>query len=376
MGPGLFTSFGRQEPLSRGGIADFGDPKQPDIGGLMHTVLFGGPTAKSADQNKLKEAQRMKAQGADRDAIWSKTGWWEDAGRWNFEFGPEHGVRVHKPANSQLKAGVPLPQTLDYPELYKNYPDAKLGKAIRNDSVGAEAFVIMQTIQEADLNKSKSIPYSHFPAINIPSGSTKGDRYLSPFSMVHETQHAIDNQERTSKVYDSELRGNTFYSKPWPENKLELRATNAGMRDLQMSPQERKAHPPWVTEKPAMDTFYFGRSNFDPFRQDLIRRDKNVTQEFGERRDRALEASASLFEAFDAEENVARRQLTKSGNLTAQAKRDIADIKQKRSDSATVTIPPISKATPPLLVKRQFDSTQPYDDVTHLRYHERPMGPR
>ena len=46
-------------------------------GGRAGVGVFGGRLAKTADLEKLKQAETMAAAGADRDLIWRKTGWGE-----------------------------------------------------------------------------------------------------------------------------------------------------------------------------------------------------------------------------------------------------------------------------------------------------------
>lgn len=60
-------------------------PSRPE-NGYLHGVLFGGPSAATADQGALATAQEMHAGGADRDLIWQQTGWFRGPdGRWRFE---------------------------------------------------------------------------------------------------------------------------------------------------------------------------------------------------------------------------------------------------------------------------------------------------
>jgi hypothetical protein len=50
------------------------------------TMIFAGPTAKTADQQALSQAQEMATQGASRDDIWRDTGWMQGVdGKWKFE---------------------------------------------------------------------------------------------------------------------------------------------------------------------------------------------------------------------------------------------------------------------------------------------------
>jgi hypothetical protein len=362
-------------------------PVEDDDDPNFQRVLFGGPTAKGANQAKLEEAQRMKTQGADRDAIWGKTGWWEDAGRWNFEFSPENGVRMQVPTNKQLTAGVNMPQVFDYPELYVQYPDAKKGKVFSGPSGGAAH---ASTLWSPDMNDGRmtKTPYKQkidginttdawnvpFPTITLSQDILRGKPGgIAPTgTVIHETQHAIDNQE------GSQFRQpyNISKSGVWDNHRIELRANNAAFRDLQMSPEERQKHPPWATERPVMDLFMRKNDSADSFRGDMIRRSGNVDREFEDRKEQSRLASRPDYDKLSAEEAAARQSLTKSGYLTAQAKRDIADIGKRRFDLADTRMSPSVVPTPKSLLLKQWMSYSPYDDTTYQRYNERPMGPR
>ena len=84
--------------------------------------MFAGRMAKTADQNKLKQAEKMIADGKNRDEVWKETGWFKDAdGQMKFEIDDSSAV-----TNPIKKKGRNyMPDALTHPEIYKAYPELK-----------------------------------------------------------------------------------------------------------------------------------------------------------------------------------------------------------------------------------------------------------
>lgn len=146
--------------------------------------VFGGRLAATADRGALARAEEMHAAGADRGAIWDKTGWFRgEDGKWRFEI-PDNKAVMNP--NNYPQGTIPNGQFgpvaghLWHPDLYAAYPD------LRN----AAAFV----------EKSKGEGGSYTPAagrasgeetINIQAPNAARARSVA----LHEMQHAIQERE-------------------------------------------------------------------------------------------------------------------------------------------------------------------------------------
>tara|TARA_R100001369_G_scaffold72384_2_gene100431 strand:+ start:2014 stop:3450 length:1437 start_codon:yes stop_codon:yes gene_type:complete len=80
--------------------------------------MFGGRSAKTADQAALQQAQDLTAKGADRNQVWKETGWYKDVdGQWKFEIDDSASFL-------ETPAGAPKGyQRLQHDELQGAYPD-------------------------------------------------------------------------------------------------------------------------------------------------------------------------------------------------------------------------------------------------------------
>lgn len=98
--------------------------------------IFGGRLAATADRAALAEAEKMAAAGADRDAIWSKTGWFKGGdGKWRFEISDHNAVmnpntygKAQMPGRSPTEMGSdfgPIAGQVWHKDLYAAYPDAR-----------------------------------------------------------------------------------------------------------------------------------------------------------------------------------------------------------------------------------------------------------
>lgn len=90
--------------------------------------IFGGRLAATADKAALAEAERLAASGADRQAIWDKTGWFKGADdKWRFEI-PDNAAGLNP---NTLKTMPEQGQTsmvagdVWHPKLYEAYPDVR-----------------------------------------------------------------------------------------------------------------------------------------------------------------------------------------------------------------------------------------------------------
>lgn len=136
-----------------------------------------------------RAAERENKKSADkaRTEIWSDTGWYEivpGSGQWSFEIDDSKITVTDSGAIKGLaKArvrGVKLPDILNHPALFKQYPE------LRDLTISLD-----NTIEGANFHRGmpeKGIP----PSINI-NGELYADEFRS--TIVHEIQHAIQEHE-------------------------------------------------------------------------------------------------------------------------------------------------------------------------------------
>jgi len=105
---------------------------------------IAGISANTANRSNLKFAQEMANEGKDVESIWKSTGWFQGTDkRWRFEI-PDQAAKLTsraeqhiseisqdatteaaKQTNSGLAIRTSLNKVLDFPELYKAYPELK-----------------------------------------------------------------------------------------------------------------------------------------------------------------------------------------------------------------------------------------------------------
>lgn len=97
--------------------------------------MFMGPKAKNADLPALSAAQLLKEQGAPREEILSKTGWFQQKdGKWAFETSDKSSsFRMPTVGQSDLATA------LKHPDLYSNYPSAAKVRLQLSDEPGFAA---------------------------------------------------------------------------------------------------------------------------------------------------------------------------------------------------------------------------------------------
>lgn len=244
-------------------------PKSADT----RMAMFGGEGAANIDLDRLGTAKQMHSSGSSREEIWDKTGFWQDGGKWNFEFSPDGTPKVVRPSDGELAKGVPFSGIMDFPELRGAYPSASsvtVRSVPRSKMAGADT-----EAQVVGDGKSQSV--------QLPTDYLVGRNFPSRQVQLHEGQHAIDNIEGFGRE-DGRL--------PWPQRRMERRAENAAQRDLLMTPEERRKYPPWSTEGIAMENW---RNSFSAAGQSEI--PLSIFKEFeshqmllNERHSRAVEA--------------------------------------------------------------------------------------
>lgn len=264
------------------------------IGDPTATALFLGENAANADHEKLAMAKAMAEQGADRNDILKRTGWYSEDGRWEFEsddsqFDPgdmswlstargeldrakrsrwrhappelgdkARGVlaesKAHLPNLWASRAyakkegektdaygwpmGRPMAERAPHQQLFAAYPETRntpVTAAFPPDWDDAHAvYVVPET--EGD-----------FAGVAVSPEMARYDRGDRAGLLVHEYQHLADDKARV-------LSGIMDTDSPYLRRRAELRAFNAQVRRT-MTPEQRLQTPPWATmerEVPAL----------------------------------------------------------------------------------------------------------------------------
>ena len=285
-------------PLAMGAAADIGNTLNYAIpfGGPLKAApaaaaglkaIFAGVAAKTADRVALAQAQRMAASGADRAAIWDATGWFQGADdKWLFEISDNTSTISPKIAN-RLNKNIPMmtdaSRTLEHPELYQAYPALK--KMTMYTELSPERYGVFMNPEVNGRRWS--------PLVQAKGPTVDDVRNVA----LHEMQHPVQEAEGLApggnaeshmlysapevapylnmrKVFESAYKAES--AKPNPDaarlqriqselndlNPLiekaaglagykrlagEVQARNVHAR-MNMTPQERRATPPWLTQ--------------------------------------------------------------------------------------------------------------------------------
>jgi hypothetical protein len=254
------------------------------------TMIFAGPTAKTADHAALAKAQEMKAQGASRADIWRETGWdlekadqiprfeiddskslYDQNAYKELKESAEFDGRTYNPSfdNAQLDF------VLDHDQLYSAYPDMgemplaffpnqgamrgeygglshKSGMALRNDLDDA-------TGRSTALHEAQH-------AVQGREGFPRGGSQTGPYqagerdTLIRQEfnrrkKGAIDNPYLDSVPTDAQImeEAKSFVDSPVGRELAyrrlagEVEARNVQSR-MNMTAPERRATPPWETQ--------------------------------------------------------------------------------------------------------------------------------
>ena len=239
--------------------------------------IFGGRLAQTADQAALKQAEEMAAKGHPKEDIWNATGWFKGADdKWRFEI-PDEKSALKQPLQSFYDAETAkyghqaqetwLPNLLQHDELMAAYPNMDRARLFVGDSRSGTArgayqgtdmegshlvgiqpkegkTTLLHELQHAVQNDegfaAGSSPYAQMQPIN--------DRLLSLYKQLQTTDIGDPNRRVLQAAYDAlrdqrELTAMDLYRR----HAGEVEARNVQSR-MNMTPEERKAKPPWTTE--------------------------------------------------------------------------------------------------------------------------------
>lgn len=219
--------------------------------------IFAGPTAKTADHVALARAQEMKWSGASKDDIWRETGWAMDEprGQWYFEI-PDNRAYYDSDAlldfrdNGRATLGNPatIGEAIGHRDLYKAYSDLE------------DASLIMRPSK--DMGGAYGGYSRKHDAINLAEDISDKDALSYG---LHELQHAVQKREAfapgaSHRAYMAE-RGIDEKSarKLYHRTAGEVQARNTEARRT-MTPEERRATPPWKTQDVDESEVYYPRS--------------------------------------------------------------------------------------------------------------------
>lgn len=156
-----------------------------DAGGLLG--MFAGPKAKTANRAALKMAQRMADEGIDERRIWDETGWFKGAdGKWRFEIDDSGAAFVRQgEINGTPVEFNRLGDALKYPELHAAYDDLGSIKVSHTARPGAGSYIEERRLMNVG-----------------PAGDSTSRRVA-----LHETQHAVQNREGFARGGDPKMYG-------------------------------------------------------------------------------------------------------------------------------------------------------------------------
>lgn len=208
--------------------------------------IFGGKLAEHANKQTLHQAEMMERAGADRDTIWSRTGWYQGPeGEWRFEIPDEKARLTGTPFRPMGASGDFAPQrlrdVLEHPEFYKQYPELSQYKVIHDPKMG----------KNAEVDTEGGI-------IRINMNNPRARQTL-----LHEVQHAVQDTEsftRGTSPQDPVLMGlpevkNTKTEAAYQQARRDAYWRAAGevearnvMRRANFGPVARRVFPPWESE--------------------------------------------------------------------------------------------------------------------------------
>lgn len=154
--------------------------------------VFAGRKAATANLDNLAAAEKMVSAGADPAHVWDKTGWFQGGdGNWRFEI-DDSAARIAQPARDSLNATRQfegkLPDALSHPDLYEAYPSTA--------NVNADVYHGQLNRGSYSPGIVDEKPYFSSPG-QISATGRDPDAMRS--TLLHEAQHDIQAQEGFAK---------------------------------------------------------------------------------------------------------------------------------------------------------------------------------
>lgn len=244
--------------------------RRRDSGGNQPVMFaFAGPRSRTADLQKLRKAGEMEKEGKSREAIWKETGWFRGVDlKWRYEISDlydivpqgsdlrEVGAQMltQSEALRDLLGGradtVPLGEIFDHPELFEAYPDLPITSVEAEIGDGGAFGNNVMSIGATNLLRA--------------SNPKKLSDLTYPAKVVmHESQHFIQDYERYARggteqefATAADLAAEELSQQPPSAGEAMRRhllyrrlagevEARLVERRLSMTPEERKARPPF-----------------------------------------------------------------------------------------------------------------------------------
>ena len=225
---------------------NFGTVSHSGNDGGKRKSIIGEKGAAALGIGKLDEAQKMSKDGASREDIWRKTGWWRGKdGKWRVEIPDAKRIGFKGDLRSRH---------------FDGHTSFRLNELVSAESLGKahpEMFGDGSGMVVIHVNDDTGFTAAYSPSldtIEIPRNMLITGKYAdgkdwahlseSGLSMVvHEIQHAIQKREGFATGADGRQTEYDTYRRTTGE----VEGRNVERR-LSMSPEERAATPPWETE--------------------------------------------------------------------------------------------------------------------------------
>lgn len=256
--------------------------------------IFGGRLAKTADQAALGRAEELARSGVPREQIWNDTGWFKGGDdKWRFEI-DDSNAKLSRPSFNEMNAGQSINQKfgefIDHGDLTKAYPDLanrplqyvrvenpKPGSPLGLYSPERDAFMVRAIHQDFGNPKSTALHEGQHAIQRregfSPGSSPEAQRMLlrentgnpiieqlrsaiatgkygmpgeKPFMEAARNLLKLEDQSRTARSIDA-----------YRSAAGEVEARNVQTR-MNMTPEERRAKPPWLTEDVPASQQIFG----------------------------------------------------------------------------------------------------------------------
>jgi hypothetical protein len=145
------------------------------------TGMFAGKMAKTANLDKLAQAEKMAASGAARDAIWGETGWFQAPdGHWKWEIN-DSGLPLKKRLDEKGLFNYPvIGETLPHSDLYSAYPNLSEIRLVQDFNNGGHYDKGQNVIGVSP------IPDGDFTPVRSRKASS---------TLLHELQHGVQRTE-------------------------------------------------------------------------------------------------------------------------------------------------------------------------------------
>lgn len=274
----------------------------PGLGDAAGAALgiFAGALARNADHVKLGRAQELAASGADPRAVWDETGWFQGAdGKWRFEIDDSQA----RATGVFPRSGAPLGERFAHDALYEAYPDMRGINASMKSMEPKAAYKLEDdaiTVQSSGPVSDSSVIHELQHATQSREGMARGGELFSDGGLdeynalanergtLFGNAYRVESDALTEEMAQSGLRpGSREYAAAWQATALanprkypriariteidakadllksqafqkyrnlsgEVEARNVQTR-RNMTPDQRRASPPWETEDTPRD---------------------------------------------------------------------------------------------------------------------------